>query len=283
MIVIDQNKRIGNGINSIISRINKEGIELNQDTIDEDIERLKDMRSKASGKYSIRKIDEIIQYLEKGAKNCKKITWGVKDDIIESMPFELLEFENYGIDMMKYVKRDNGVIVKLDYVEMVSIIAIDIMYRDLFESFESMEDKLKDVPIIGIAPASDILKYFEGDDMIDISRTYKIGSSPYKVAGRDTIMRDYFGVKEIKSEYYREVVKYSCLYAMSLIIQNIFKSQAVKKMKIGLCSIRSGYIQLKVDKRLGDKDIHNIPGICENVSVRAFGRYFLVKPKISIY
>lgn len=233
-------------------------IEIDEDAIREDIEVIK--LNDNSG--------QAIKYLESlgGGSRYINLRWGFIEGILKSTPIQLFDIPYYNINFTKYLilKED---IIKIDLHELADIIAFELMHRDLGETHESLEEKLKDVSIIRTHDSELLVRHFK-DSPYKLSRELKIEKSPY-IDYNNTNILEYFLSRRFNLGYYKNVISYSCRKAMSLIVGNY----ASRKSGIKLYSLSDTYIY-----------ISNIPIdlVSDSISIRAIGRLFEIKPKLSV-
>ena len=285
MITIKQdNKPLD--IDRILLKNGEISISLNEDTIKDDIEKYKEqyVKIKEKGRASknhLENIEKIIKYLQgllsKSQKDNLSIKWVVDKNIVKSYPIEIKSIPEYKLQATDYINiNQDEEIVYMDYTELADIIAFELMYRDLGETRETLENKLENIGIISVYDSNELTKYFE-ESPYALSKLLRIGKSPYK--NTDNELLSYFGDKAFKTGRYLEPVRYSCMYAMTLIVEDILKSSIESSIKIRLCGICDTGIYIIKSKE--DKAIMNI--LQDNVCIRALGRKFEVKPKIAIF
>lgn len=253
------------------------------DSVKSDIEALEEKLKNPLSKYDKKNIKRVKDYLEKLLSRVSddfnfELLWSVNGDTLETYPLELKYIPEYSIEMTDYIRATEGKLVRIDYRDVFKAIAAEIMYRDLDETMESMEEKLADVGITGIYPVDMLLKHFDAD-ILNLSRIYKIGDSPYYT--RDTkYIYEYFGKKRFKTPYYRDCIEYSIRHAIGIIVDALMNKLSATGLKYSLCGANESGIYFIVDCD-NDIDIDNI--LNESAVVRAFGRRFEVKPKVTVF
>jgi len=170
--------------------------------------------------------------------------------------------------LLRYFNYEDKQLIKIEYPEMLDLIALELSYRDLGETKESIEYLFRSKKIIGSSFCRDIYE--------QIQNTYKdckhtrIYDSPY-IIHEDRQIADYFKVDVSNlGSTYQNVVRKSCRRAMSLIAESIQKEiNTANKSEYNLISVADEYLLFSVRKsEVGDieRDL-NI-----NIFVRAFGR-----------
>lgn len=271
---------------SIDSLLNKNGdilITIDTDTLQSDLDKLNDKLKNPMSKIDKANIESTITYLQtlirKTRNNILKLNWSTDDGILKSRPVELLHIPEYNIEMSDYISISGSKLVRVDYKNVFEIISIEMMNRDLGETMESMEEKLKDLGITGIYPDTELLKYFE-DNIYNLSKQFKVGESPYASRDRRNNI-DYFNKKKFEGKYYRDMVEYSIRYALTIIAKSLLFKLGGNNIDFKLCSLSDSgiYFMTTASEDSGLDTLINE----ESVVVRAFGRKFLVKPKITIF
>lgn len=286
MITIQQDYEIRE-LHNLLLRYGNTKINLNKRAIQEDIDRLNDEIQEIKTSNSINKklnkknISNIIDYLKvlsrKSDENMVEITWTVHNNIIKSSPIEMINIPEYNVFSTDYINLDSEIMIHLDYTELSDIIAFEMMHRDLGETHETMEEKLKDVGIIAINDSSVITKHFTDNSIFELSKSLLISDSPYIVHGRNRIV-DYFGRSEFKLNRYKDVVSHSCKSVMALIVEYILNKCVSNGVKFKLCNISDTGIYIIVNSY---KELEN--QLYENIYIRTFGRKLEVVPKIQIF
>lgn len=281
MIQIQQDMPDVNGLESIINKYGEVQISIDIDSVKLDIEALENKLKSPLSRTDKKNMKEVKEYLEKllkKAPDCKlDLLWSTDKYILKTYPIELIHIPEYNIEMTDYISVDNGHLVRVDYRDVLEIIAIEIMYRDLDETMQSMEEKLSDIGITGIYPSLELTKYFD-DSALNLSKMFKISNSPYCLLDGKTSF-EYFGKKEFNSPHYRDNVGYSVKHALAIITQSILDKLISSSIDFKLCSVSDSGIYFITS--YSDVDIDKI--INESAVVRAFGRRFEVKPKVTVF
>lgn len=273
-----------------VSKLDTVYVNINTDLIKKDIEKLESALKKSKS-YNRENIKALISYLKKILKHLNEnmeleLAWNIdKDtDTIKSYPISLICEEAYGINTCNYIEVNPSVkIVDIDTTELANAIAFEFMFRDLGDSHNSIEKLLTECGVTGIEDSkilTDYLKTLHTNGAIfELSKTLKIEDSPYKIK-EDNNIQDYFNTTMFKANTYRDVVSYSCEYANSVILSNIFKETVKYKLDFKLLCLNSTRIQFEI-KEFPDESIRDT--IIGDTIVRIFGRRFKVCNKIKIY
>lgn len=282
MIQIQQDLPKFSNLEALINKCSLAEVYIDNSAIDKDIDKL---NSIANGKGANRKnkgeIKQIIRYINsiKASELDSKIDllWELNEYVLQSHPVSLIHVLDYGLEMTDYIDIKEGKLIRLEYKELADIISLELMYRELDETIETMEEKLADIGITGIYNTSELLKHFE-DNPFELSRSFKVSDSPYLIKDRKQIV-EYFGKKTFSSVGYRDCVDYSIRHALALICESVLGSLLSYGIKFDLCSVSDSGIYFTTNSNQYDWD--KIVG--ESVAIRAFGRRFEIKPRITIF
>jgi hypothetical protein len=280
MIQIQQDTQGLNGIETLISKMGEVSINIDIDSLKSDIDAMELKLSKpfsSKDKKNIKAIRErLLKILSRTEENTLEIIWTVDNELIRAYPFDLVHIPEYNIEMTDYISVGDEHLVRVSYRDVLEIIALDMMYRELGETLQSMEEKLSNIGITVINPSIELTKHFE-DNALNLSKILRISDSSYCSAdGRE--IYDYFGQKTFKCDYYRDVVGYSVKRALTIITSSIIRVLNSHGIKYKLCSISESGIYFITDS---DEELDKI--ISESAVVRAFGRKFEVKPKVTVF
>ena len=280
MIQIKQDNYSVGGVEQSILKNNSFDVCINTDLLDSDISKLTEKARFPLSKYDKSNIKRAINYLSrlKEASFDSKvyITWSLDGYILRSTPIKFIHIPEYSIEMTDYIVPDTEGMIRVEYTDMIKIIAIEMMYRDLGETFQSMEHKLSDIGITSVVNCYELLKYFD-EDVYMLSKSLKIGDSPYR-SSDGKISTEYFGRVEFNTGRYRECVEYSIQHALTIIFGKLAEGFNENNIHFKVYSISDSGIYISVDKRDKAKEI-----LDECVVVRAFGRQFMVSPKITVF
>jgi hypothetical protein len=263
-------------------------LSLNRELIEKDIARLRNEMAISKNKYNIANIKSLIAYLQKLLKNVNdesifEICWDTdKLKLPYTYPLNLINEPLYNINICNYIELcNNEKLVELDLTDLADIIAIEFMFKDLGETHDTVEDALKECSIVGFTESTVLTDRFKenNDKMYELSKTMRIGETPYMSLDTKKV-HDYFYSTEIKTKDYKEVVEYSCRYATTLIANDILKNSIHSSIDIKLIMLNATEIAFIVNAG-NEVDIKG--KLINNISIRTFGRKFLIEPKISVF
>lgn len=270
------------GLDALVNKSGDIEIDIDLPALENDIGVINEKTKNTVSRIDKKNINNLRDYLSKFYNKSKsgkfEMTWELDDHILKTYPLELMHIPEYNIEMTDYIKITDGRLIRINYHDMIEIIAFEIMYRDLGETLQSMEEKLSDLGITGVHPSYRIMQYIE-DSPYDMSKIFKIGSSPYYVQDIDAIF-EYFNTKRFKAEYYRECVEYSVKHALAIITKRLLEKFVAFNAEYKLCAVSDSGIYIITPA--SDVNINNII-LNESVIVRAFGRHFEVKPEVTIF
>lgn len=283
MINIQQDTQDIVNIETLLSKNGDIAITIDIGTLQSDINRLLEKQKNPLSRVDKNNIKSTINYLEDLIYNTNNNTlvlnWMVEDGILRSKPIELLHIPEYNIEMSDYISISGSRLVRVDYRNVFEIISTEMMYRDLGETMESMEKKLEDIGITGIYPDTELIKHFD-ESIYNLSKRFRVGDSPYVSKDRRNNI-DYFNKKHFSGKYYRDMVEYSVKYALTLIAKSLLYKLGSNNIDFKLCSLSDSGIYFMTTSS-EDSGIDTLINE-ESVVVRAFGRKFMVKPKITIF
>lgn len=280
MIQIQQDTQGLNGIETVIGKMGEVSINIDIDSLKSDIDAMELKLTKpfsSKDKKNIKAIRERLnKILNRTEDGTLEIIWNVDNGTLKAYPFDLVHIPEYNIEMTDYVSVGDEHLVRVSYRDVLEIIALDMVYRELGETLVSMEEKLEDIGITVIHPSCELTKHFD-ENALNLSKVLRISNSSYCSAdGRE--IYDYFGQKAFKSDFYRDVVGYSVKRALTIITSSILKVLNSHGIKYKLCSISESGIYFITDTEVEIDKIIN-----ESAVVRAFGRKFEVKPKVTVF
>ena len=285
MVELFQHKKIDMTIN-YYSKLDTVKIKLDKSVINKDINRLNTYLQDTKNKYNKDNLKALIKYLNKiENKNNLEICWNLRDDIPYSYPVTFINELVYNINTCNYILLDKTEsLVEIDLSDLAEIISFELMYEDLGESHASIERKLTNCGILGFENQEHLMNVIRENNkesresVYELSKKLKISESPY-FSKQDKTMYDYFLNKQFKVDNYKEVVDYSCKYASAIIMNDILKN--ANKLKVSLQPI-------EIDGRkivfiINEHDINKLKDrILDDISIRAFGRQFLITSRVSI-
>lgn len=282
MIEIQQDKPEIDGLEQLINKNAEVSIHIDTDAVSNDIVALKNKLNSPKSKIDKQNLNNLIEYLAKLQHKVKdgqiEMLWTLNNYVLSTYPIELKHIPEYNIEMTDYITVPDGHLVRINYTDVFNIIALEMMYRDLGETRESMEEYLEDIGITGIYASSELLKHFE-ENVYMLGKTFRIEDSPYYASDIKKSF-EYFGKESFKSKYYKDCIDFSFKHAISIITLNILNKLAVSNLKFQLCSASTSGIYFTIT---GDSDIDIDKLFNDSAVVRAFGRKFEVKPKITVF
>lgn len=274
-------------MDSEISRVHKlEPIELciNTDIIDIDIKNIRKALEKVNGKENHKNIEEIIKYLQKLKAKVKdgklEIGWNYRNDKFYTYPINLQYNSEYQFDSCSYIEAQNEKIIVLDFINIMSCLAFEYIYRDLGYTHDEMEKLLESVGIIGIADYSILTDFFEEEDLEPyLLRSVRMEGSPYISETNHTI-RNYFNTKKfsVVKATYKNVIDSSVEEILKCVLLDMMKR--ADKQNIDLKPIMISDTALGFIVKNEDFDMEEF---LSDTTLRLFGRTFLMKPDISVY
>ena len=263
-------------------------LSINTDMVKDDIDRLKGEIGVAHNKIDDMNIKALITYLERIKRLADKkgsvieIGWhNDNNELPSSYPVQFINDDLYKINANNYIELSGTqTYININLIDVANIIAYEFIYKDLGDDHDMIEDLLKDCFLISYEPAYKLTDKFkkDGDEMYKLSQHMLIGETQYMSSDTDKYIYDYFSTKKFKvgdKATYKEVVNYSCKYAMTIIANGIIKRGLTSGAKVKLVALNNTYIDILVD----NKDKFQI----DNIAVHAFGRKFIVDPIITEY
>lgn len=264
---------------------NKHGesvLDLNLELIQEDIEKVerkvRELKDKDPVKYreAIKKNLQVLVYLEglkkKATGGNLEVMWFIEDDRIKTYP-EFRDIPEMGIRCTDYINLSRK-LYEINFKEVAELISLELMFRDLGESKDSIEEYLKEDPMVWIPPVNLLCRVDK--DLYEKSRFMMIEDSPYR--NHEKVMSDYFNLREFRGNRYADPVKFSVEYAMLLVLEDILEQTARVQFKI------YGLTDHKIFLAPEEADAERLLEIIKQpVQVMAFGRKFIVDPEIKVY
>ena len=281
MIEMIQYKPSSTELCGSINKLNEMSITMNKELILKDIDRLSNEIKTTNNKKNKENLKALVAYLKKILNNMQEdstfeLCWVTDTSIPYTYPLELIHEPLYGVNTRNYIEIESGEhLIEIDLKDLADLIAFEFMFKDLGETHESIEELLKDCGIISFEKATLLTDTFKnnGDDIFELSKTMLIEDCPY-LSFEDKTISDYFHSKKFKGESYREVISYSCRYANTIIANSIVKNYLHKNQEIKLLAIDPTSITLVI---AGDSEVN-----IDEISIRIFGRQFLIEPKVTI-
>jgi hypothetical protein len=288
MVELMQYKVNESELTSPYKKMDEFGVTLNKQLIESDIQRLKSELTNSINKYDKMNINALITYLKKLLKNINEnsefeLCWDIdKEGLPYTYPLQLINEKEYKINLCNYIElSDDEKLIEMDITELADIIAFEIMFKDLGETHESIEEELRNCSIIGFEPSSYLTNIFKAnnDNMYKLSKVMKIDDTPYMNFETKKI-HDYFNSKNFKSTSYKEVVDYSCKYAATIITDSILKRATNNGIDVKILMINATNIMLICKSGESNQTLKDI--LIDSISIRTFGRRFMIEPDINI-
>lgn len=288
MIELIQHKVTNSELSNNINKIEEIEVNIDKNMVEHDINRLKKELDKSTNRYDKANIKALIKYLEKLLKNTNEdgvleICWNnSKDGIPVTYPIKIINEQLYKVDISNYVATaSNENIICIDLTELADIIAFEFIFKELGETHDSIEGLLDKCGILSFEDSSILTNRFKenNDKMFELSKDMKVSDTPY-MSSEDYELHDYFHTKKFKVNTYKEVVEYSCRYAATLIANNILNNLNTNNINYKLLAINSTNIVFIIDKLENKEDYQSF---IDEVSIRVFGRRFIVNTKVEVY
>ena len=261
-------------------------LHISSEMLDREMSRIEKMGSVIKSDYDKKNISILTKYLNNIKKkmdenNDIEICWTPDGTMAKTYPISIINERAYNFDTCNIIEiGDRQKIVEVNLTDLADIIAFEFMYRDLYETHDSIEELLKNCGIIGYEDSSILTNLFKenGDNVYELSKSMKIWDTPYYSYEDKTII-DYFHMKKFKKDTYKDVVEYSCKYAAFIILNKFIKNAMHVKMDIKPIMLTPTHIAFM----LNDVDDNiDISTIIEDVSIRVFGRKFVIKPNVTV-
>lgn len=289
MITIQQSGYSMTGLGDLVSRFSKSRLILDKTAIDDDISRIRDkIKTTGISKSHKNNLEQIQKYLENLSKTVDseggiELTWKYTKGRLSCSPISLLNCRPYKINAVDYINVGCQTLFQIDYKDVYELIAFEMMYRDIGETHESMEERLKNIGILTVSPSRIITDIFDGESPVEMSRYMKISDSPY-ATDNGRLSWDYFYSAGGEQTAFQSMTYKECTDKTFEIITLILtKSILGNFIKCGIqaqvCAIDTDgfYIISTPDSR------EAIEKNLDSVVVRIFGRKFEVKPKIRTF
>lgn len=266
-------------------------LHISKDMVNKEIKKLTSMKNnKVMNTIDGKNIEKLIKYLKNilnklnEEDNSIEICWvHDDDDIIHTYPISFINEKAYGIDSCNFIEVDDKQkLVEIDTTDLADIIAFEFMYKDLCETHESIEYLLKNCGIVGYEDSAILTDFFKSnnDNIFELSKSMMIGETPY-FSYEDCRIIDYFNTKRFDSKRYSPVVEYSCKYANFIIMNRMIKNANALKIGIKPIMVTPTCIAFMLNDVDDNIDIHK--NIIEDISIRAFGRKFVIKPNVNVF
>ena len=287
MVELVQHKIQDNNLISSFTKLDEITLPLNRELIDKDIDKVKEMLKNPTNKYDKANLKAILSYLEKMKRFINEdglfdICWEIKECLPVTYPIPFFKEQAYGIATTNYIELcDNQKIMEIDLSELAELISFEFMYRDLGETHEKIEELLSNCGIIGYEDASLLLDFLKRKDIkaYELSKVFKVDETPY-YSYDDKAVIDYFHSNKFRKDTYRNVIDYSCRYAATAIANSIMKNASKNSIDAKALMVSANNITLLVSV---DNDIDIKDRLLDEISIRTFGRNFLIKPSVEMF
>lgn len=270
--------------------------EIDEKLIKEDIRKLKNRSDTASNKNNIKNlkyiIDKLENILDKVEDGKLEHTFSI-DRYGDGDGYELTQYGvetdnyyDYDIYFRDYIKaKDDEKVVSIEYRELADALALELMYRDIGETHDTIEKKLDGYGIVGIYDIKDLFRELKTKNKLyELSSKKIINSSPYIRADGKSVT-DYFNIIDVIIDKYgrtryRKVVEFSVRHAILISLLELQERLNKEQIQFKVSTITEFGIDLVVNDRT-DKNINKIIDV--TMVVRVFGRKFEIKPRVQIY
>jgi len=265
--------------------LNKHGCSeysFNTQSIEDDLHKVNEALKESFTSVRTENLKNIKKYLEnllvKAKKGNVSVNWVLYGNRIEAIPVEIRRFKMHNMQTTDYINIPSGNIAAIDYTDVLNLISLEIVYKDLDMTNAHIETLLKDIGIITIYDYK-VIEALVESKTYDKSMIMRIGESSYVMPDRKSACT-YFGEKVNINGWYKPIIEESCNTAISIIVQNVLGKLSVLDSSIRIYGIfeDSAYFLLPNGK---SEQIENI--LNTSVVVRTFGRKFEVKPNVQMY
>lgn len=285
MLIINQNYKPDKSISRQF------GEEINTLTVykkavQNDIAEMRNKYEAAKGMFNRSNIERIIGYLVKlesliSEDETLDICWCEnKNGSVTTYPITLEVIKEYGINAIRYaVVDENSAVVYADNSMLADMIAYEMMYRDLGDNIEDIENELMECKITSVESSTRMRNLFSHMDIspYKLSRDIKVIDSPYKGIETGKLVK-YFTCDEERlkeNEKYHEVVYEVCKKINIIIMMEITSNvRGVTPLCVG-----DTYYGFRVDRDKLDKATQ----IASEVCIRVFGRTFNIGTELEVY
>lgn len=286
MILIQQDCNDFGNIGTTAARLGETELPLNLSMIDDDIRKLEVMRGNPHNSRDKMNINNIINYLKRlksrvNEEGNYKFTWCFEDFSLCSYPLDLKCFGEYKVLTTDYIELKGSALVKADYHDVFETIAFDMMYRDLDHTMQEIEDKLSNIGMATITPVSTLISLMDGESPLRLSKILRIGDSPY-ASSDGKLSWDYFSTaadEAFTSGKYCDCVSRSVDVAIVHLVRDIIDKFNENNIKFKICALNETGLYFIID----ESSKSNIQRVFDSAIVRAFGRKFEVRPKVTVF
>ena len=260
-------------------------LKLDNSLIESDIHKLNRIEETLS-KHNITDnslFDTMRKYLNKllKTKSDIELEWKIKDNSLKSVPFQFTSVSfsrSAEINMVDYITLNpNENLISIDITELLSLIAFDLVHRDLGITDREIEEHLKGkTSILGVNDSSCLLDIYIDNDFFRMATSLRISNSKYLDTDNKSI-NTYFGHSIKNTTDYSDVLKATYEYTYTLILEHILGIIHDRQFDMQLVSYSNGKIYI-IDK--GNTVVFND---LLDIDLVIFGRTFRIKSNISVY
>ncbi len=227
--------------------------------------------------------DTMRKYLNKllKTKSDIELEWKIKDNSLKSVPFQFTSVSfsrSAEINMVDYITLNpNENMVSIDITELLSLIAFDLVHRDLGITDREIEEHLKGkTSILGVNDSSCLSDTYIDNDFFRMATSLRISNSKYLDTDNKSI-NTYFGHSIKNTTDYSDVLKATYEYTYTLILEHILGIIHDRQLDMQLVGYSNGKIYI-IDK--GNTVVFND---LLDIDLVIFGRTFRIKSNISVY
>ena len=284
MILLRQDSKIDKQkLESLLHKYGKLTYNFSTQLISDDIDKMTELENNAHTAHRLENTKRTKGYLEglyKKASNGEfKAEWVLSGNKISALPVEIRKIKMYDIRATDYIIKKNEAIMYLDYTELLNIIAFEISYKDFGVNEEDIEDKLKDIGIITQYKSEVLKSVLTECGTFDKMLNMRVEDTIYMSSDKKSLYT-YYMDKVLSDKTYRKVAEETAYTTMSIITQNLLS----RASSLGLGIKLGGVFEDSIVIILPDGRNARIESELNiSVIVRAFGRKFVVEPKIQVY
>lgn len=267
---------------------------INTDLLKADMSKYKNEVGKTDNKIDNNNLKNIVKYIDRAYKMVDKATstidiswYAGEDGLPKAYPVQFVHEPIYKFNMCNYIELEKYQrLVSINIKELNDVIAYEFIHRDLGETHASIEELLHDC---GIISNSDIKMLHnriteESPDFYSLAKSMMVGETIYLNMEKQQLY-DYFNSKvfdyKYKKTYYKDVLKYSCKYAMTLVANSILKKAIDAGKKLHIISISDTEVNIIIeDTNISPESFKE--NLMEDITIQIFGRKFRVEPSIEI-
>lgn len=283
MVTLDQHSRVKSPrlIEMLRTLTNKYTIDT--DYLLEDIQKLEErVPGSRIEKQNINKALSYLRRIEKATfNNGLNLIWNFANNKITSSPVRFIESKQLQIEATDYVVLSSEHVVKVDYSSIAKLLMFDTLMIDLGYCQADIDKMLRSISPIQMATEEVIAKLLPiPDDVIELSKIWKVGSSYYKDPESDK-MAGFYRLKLYNSEYYRDSCEATLDYTMALIASGLLSRLIGDEVQFNLLNITETSLKLVIPNDYVSKAVEKI--MDEKVEVKLFGRSFWLDGKVTVY